>query len=131
MSHELHIPHKYPDRNPLNGRFNKGHIPHNTGKKWKDYMDKKTIRKLKKQLRENAKYLVPPDTSRKVVGIKDGKLYGIFKSATLAANHLGVNLSNIVHCCAGRQKTCRGYQWFYEEDDKWLNLINIDDEKTG
>lgn len=36
---ELYIPPERPERNLVNGRFLKGHTPHNKGKKWADYMD--------------------------------------------------------------------------------------------
>lgn len=33
---ELYIPIERPERNLVNGRFLKGHTPHNKGKKWAD-----------------------------------------------------------------------------------------------
>ena len=35
---ELYIPPQRLNRNPINGRFLKGSIPHNKGKKWDDYI---------------------------------------------------------------------------------------------
>jgi hypothetical protein len=35
---ELYIPPQRLNRNPINGRFLKGGIPHNKGKKWDDYI---------------------------------------------------------------------------------------------
>lgn len=122
MSYELHIPEKKQRNNK--GQFVKGHTPHSSGLKWADYMDGRTARKVLRLLKENSKNNIPPNTSRKVVAIKNGKLCGVFKSATLAAKIVGVDNSVISHVCAGRRKTAKGYQWFFEDSEEWLELIN-------
>lgn len=40
----------FSNRNAINGRFLKGSIPHNKGKKWKDYVDGRKKRKMLKGL---------------------------------------------------------------------------------
>ena len=72
MSFELHIPQQKQRNNK--GQFVKGHSSYSAGLKWEDYIDGRTARKLRRVLRENSKNNTPPDTSRKVVAIKDGKL---------------------------------------------------------
>ena len=44
---ELYIPIERPERNLVNGRFLKGHTPHNKGKKWADYMDMRKAKRIK------------------------------------------------------------------------------------
>lgn len=41
------------------------------------------------------------------------ELVGIYDSATIAANFLGLNRDDIKHTCLGYQKTCGGYRWTY------------------
>ena len=48
MSYELYIPQTYEGRNMVNGRFLKGHTPHNKGKKWSDYLTKRQQRRCAK-----------------------------------------------------------------------------------
>ena len=60
---ELYIPIERPQYNPTNGQFLKGHVPHNKGKKWEDYMDmrkaKRIVRIAKQNLKPNMKVAVP------------------------------------------------------------------------
>lgn len=45
---ELYIPPEPKAYNVKTGRFMKGHVPHNKGKKWSDYMSKKAQRRAAK-----------------------------------------------------------------------------------
>ena len=47
MSWELYIEKEVPKRNAVNGRFLKGHVPHNKGKKWIEWMDMRKAKKIK------------------------------------------------------------------------------------
>ena len=49
---ELYIPIERPTRNLITGKFLKGHIPHNKGKKISDYMDLDKAEKIKRILYE-------------------------------------------------------------------------------
>lgn len=56
-----------------------------------------------------------PSTSKKVVCTqKDGKEV-FYPSARFAAKQLGINPSNIINCCNGKQKTCKGMKFSYIE----------------
>lgn len=44
---------------------------------------------------------------------KDGNLIEEFAYATLAAKKYNLDLSSIIKCCRGKQKTCGGYKWEY------------------
>ena len=61
---------------------------------------------------------------RKVVAIKDGKLIGIFRSGKVAQEKTGVPRSGICSACKGKLKTSGGYQWFYEEENDWIEHLN-------
>ena len=62
----------YPQYNAINGRFLKGHVPHNKGKKWEEWMD---MRKAKRVLRIGMKNLrkgnpdIPGWNKKKVVSV--------------------------------------------------------------
>ena len=44
---------------------------------------------------------------------KNGELIENFAYATLAAKKYNLDLSSIIKCCRGKQKTCGGYRWEY------------------
>lgn len=44
---------------------------------------------------------------------KEGNIIKIWKRIKEAANHLGLQSSNIVHCCKGKRKTAGGFKWAY------------------
>lgn len=44
---------------------------------------------------------------------KEGNLIEEFAYATLAAKKYNIDLSSIIKCCRGKQKTCGGYKWEY------------------
>ena len=114
-----------PSRNFQTGTFLKGHIPHNKGKKWSEWMDG---RKAKKILRIGMKNLkgradIAGWNKRAVVAVLEDGRYFYFESATKAAELTGLIRRNISHCCQGKRKHCGRYKWFYFTDDAWLNLI--------
>ncbi len=47
-AYELRVSDKPLQRNPLNGRFLKGHTPANKGKKWDEYMSRRAQRRSRK-----------------------------------------------------------------------------------
>lgn len=126
MRHELYIPNKITV-NPLNGRFLKGHVPHNKGKRWEDYMDMRKARRIKKNLKEGRKKgqgLVAGWNAKPIVAIKNGRLAGVFKSSNDAERKTKICARNIRSVCSGKRKRAGGYEWYYEDDNKWCELIN-------
>lgn len=81
---ELYIPPERPERNLVNGRFLKGHTPHNKGKKWADYMDMRKAKRIKrigvKNLVRN--YRISGWNAKPVVAIKDDEPCGYFQEET-------------------------------------------------
>ena len=43
----------------------------------------------------------------------NGNILEQFAYATLAAKKFNLDLSSIIKCCRGKQKTCGGYKWQY------------------
>lgn len=43
----------------------------------------------------------------------DGKILEEFSYASLASKKFNLDLSSIIKCCKGKQKTCGGYKWEY------------------
>lgn len=124
---ELYIPIERPTRNLVNGRFLKGHTPHNKGKRWADYIAgikrENMLRGLELGRKGNPN--IAGSNSKQVVAIKDGQLFAVYPSSNDAGRKTGVCSRNIRSCCSGKRKSAGGYQWFLESDNQWLDLINI------
>jgi hypothetical protein len=120
---ELYLEPIRRTRNPINGKFLKGHNPHNKGKKWEDYMDMRKAKRIKRIAKRNlrVRYDIGGWNKRQVIGIKDGKIIGVFESATKAGKQLNLTRRNISHCCNGKRKHCGGIRWFFEDEiNKWI-----------
>lgn len=124
---ELYIPIERPTRNLVNGRFLKGHTPHNKGKKLK-FHSRWSKRRCLKNLEKGrgAWHKTGAGMNRKsVVAIKNGQLCGIFPSIQDAGKATGVSPSLISYIChkkPGKHKAC-GFEWFFENDNTWCDLI--------
>ena len=111
---ELYIPIERPQYNPTNRQFLKGHIPHNKGKKWEDYMDMRKARKIKrigiKNLRPN---LCICGWNKKAVVCVDeeNNILGWFSSSYDAEKKTGIWARNIRQVCNGKRKHAGGFKW--------------------
>lgn len=111
---ELFLPIERPQYNPTNGQFLKGHVPHNKGKKWSDYMD---MRKAKRILRIAKKNLKPNMdiggwNKKAVVAVDvEGNVVGWFASAMDAEKKTGICKRNINSVCNGKRKHAGGFKW--------------------
>lgn len=66
------------------------------------------------EARIDRRYNTPACNRRKVKMLTlDGEEVQIFSSITDASDFIGVGPGNIVSCCKGRTKTCKGYKWLY------------------
>lgn len=122
---ELYIPPKRINKNPINGRFVKGSIPHNKGKKWEDYIDKDRIVELRKKASESIRKngVQHPFKARPVICIdKDGN-HQYYESMTSAAKAIGTTMEYLWKGCHGVVKTVKGYRVFLFESDEWTKLI--------
>lgn len=125
MSYELYIPRTITV-NPINGQFLKGHVPHNKGKRWEDYMDMRKARRIKKNLEIGQRKGNPSLggwNARAIVAIKDGRLCGVFSSSNDAERKTKICARNIRSVCSGKRKRAGGYEWYYENDNRWIELI--------
>ena len=111
-----------PARNLKTGRFLPGHIPHNTGKKWDEWMPKgeqaRVLEIGKKNLRVNK--ALWGRGKKAVVAVNDKGVHKYCESISKAAEILGLHRRNISSCCAGKREKCGGLRWFYYEDDRWI-----------
>lgn len=131
-SYELTFSPERPERNPQNGRYLKGHVPANKGKKWNDYCSKSAQRRMKKGWKNLALYRVHPDNcgrpKRPVVALSSSRIL-YFKCINDAATWCNGAASNIRRCCAqnshptGSGKAAQntdhrymGIRFYYESD---------------
>ena len=113
-------------RNLQNGRFLKGHVPHNRGKKWPEWMDGRKIKKVRriglKNLERKGRMDLGGWNARRVVALReDGKPF-VFSSAAAAARITGLIARNIIRCCQGKCKHCGKFRWYYWESNEWINI---------
>lgn len=114
---ELYIPIERPNRNLTTGRFLKGSIPHNKGRKASEYMTPEglanSIRMGRKNLKPNKN--LGGHNKRAVIAITDeGKIVGWFESAEDAGRKIGVRGSAIRNVCYGYRKKAGGFTWKYD-----------------
>ena len=155
MNHELWLP---PVRvNPINNRFQKGHVPANKGKKWDEYMPKQSQRRAAKGWKNLDKYRPTshPETAcrcaRKTVVVNDDGKFRIFSCLKEAAEWGGGSRENVRRCCKENmsKKVCKhnwrqgqpkgadlvntdhkymGYRWYYYDDPVWWDKVGNNDK---
>ncbi len=155
MNHELWLP---PARvNPINNRFQKGHVPANKGKKWDEYMPKQSQRRAAKGWVNVVKYRpkkrsdVAGRARKKVVVVTDDGKFRIFSYLKEASDWLGRNHDNVGRCCRANmsKKVCKhnwrqgqpkgadlvntdhkymGYRWYYYDDPVWWDKVGNNDK---
>lgn len=114
---ELYIPIDRPQYNPTNGRFLKGHIPHNKGKKWSEYMDMRKAKRIKRTAMNNLRPRMDIGgwNRKAIVAIDDeGNVLGWFSSSEDAERKTGVCARNIRSVCNGERKKAGGFRWEFE-----------------
>lgn len=125
---ELYIEPIKLNRNPVTGRYLRGATPHNKGKTWNSYTTEdyriRALENLKKG--RGGWHKTGGGTNKKsVVAIKDGKLCGVFSSIQKAGAITRVSASLISYVCNKRpgRRSAGGFQWFFESDNSWCDLI--------
>lgn len=113
---ELYIPVEKTNRDPTTGRFNKGCIPHNKGKKACEYMSrdgfKNSLIAGRKNLKPNRN--LGGHNKRSVIAIYEGRVVGCFSSAEEASRKTGITSSAIRRVCYGQRNTAGGFKWQYD-----------------
>ena len=144
---ELYLPPVKPERNRRTGRFLPGHEPHNKGKKWEEYVPKKSQRRMRKGWKNLDKYRNcngRPDTAgrsrKEVVAVRNNGKYRIFDFIGAAAQWLGGSRENIGRCCRNNQERhvnqktgkvntdhqYKGIRWYFTSDPIWQEKIGHD-----
>ena len=139
-AYELTLPPKRPGRNLKNGRFLKGHVPANKGKKWDEFMSKRMQKRAAKGWQNLDRFRPKghPNAGRKkicVVAIDKNGKFRVFSSIAHAASYYGGSASNIRRCCRENQEgrplkrpngkvntdhRYKGVRFYYEKDGTWL-----------
>lgn len=123
---ELYIAPSRPQRNPTNGRFLKGSIPHNKGKKWREWMDgrkqRRVLRIAKNNLRGRSD--IGGWNKRAVIMMDDEGRHTYFESAEAAGRATEIIARNIRSVCEKKRKHAGGYRWFWFDDNEWTQYAN-------
>lgn len=148
----LYIPTDWTRINPKTGRFMKGHVPANKGRKWSEWMSKKGQRRSAKGWKNLDKYRNingRPDTAgrcrKEVVAVHNNGKYHIFDSVDAAAKWIGGCRENVGRCCrenksrkalkkpwgkeTGKVNTdhqYKGVRFYFADDPIWQEKIGKD-----
>jgi len=140
-SYELTLNPIRPTRNLVNGRFLKGHVPHNKGKGWAETISKQGQENAKKGWENLIKYRpkTRADTSERcsipVIAVLDNGRIKYFSSMAMAATYCDGCHNNIARCCKlnsigvtprrGKPNTdhkYKGVRFYYESDTElWMS----------
>jgi hypothetical protein len=146
---ELTLPPVWTGIDKQTGRFLKGHVPANKGKKWSDYMGKRAQKRAAKgwknlDLHRNKNGR--PDTAgrcrKQVVAVMDDGSWLVFPYLSPAAEWVGGNRENVGMCCRMNQSRKRlknpwghqsgkvntdhkymGIRFYFESDNVWTTKI--------
>lgn len=147
---ELSLQPEWTGVNRLTGRFMKGHVPANKGKKWSEYMSKRAQKRAAKgwknlDLHRNKNGR--PDTAgrcrKAVVAVMDDGRWQYFSYAGAAASWCGGRRENVARCCRQNQSLTllhdvrgrltdrtntdhryMGVRFYYERDNNWMKKID-------
>lgn len=117
------------------GRFKKGHVPYNKGKKWDDYLPKemqtKYLKHLKRVQFKKGHPSYRPETAgrpkKKVIAVYDDGRFVVIPSIKKAADLMGVTSDSIYYTC----KRNRARKMLRNPHGKPLNKINTDYRTRG
>lgn len=121
---ELWVSKARPTRNVVTGRYLSGHVPHNKGKKWSEYMS------LDSQQRssEGWKNLRPRMdiggwNARPCIAVADDGRWWWFPSVSTAGEKTGIQTRNINSVCHKKRKHAGGFRWFFDDDPDLNEII--------
>lgn len=137
---ELHLAPVVTGRDATTGRFLKGHVSYNKGKKWSEWMPLRSQKRAAKGWKNLDKFRpkVPSPNAgrprRPVIGVLDNGKWIYFDSLKTAAVRINGRRENIRRCCywnmteagagrAGSDHQYKNIRWYYENDDKWMSKI--------
>ena len=137
---ELYIEPEWTGRNRVNGRFLKGHVPANKGKKWSEFMPKRSQKRSAKGWSNLDKYRVRPATAgrpkKPVIALTDDGDFIYFPFVGDAAKWCGGRRENVARCCRYNEANTvgkngiintdhkyLGYRFYFERSRVWLDKI--------
>lgn len=148
---ELYIAPAWTGINKQTGRYLKGHVPANKGKKWSDYMSKRAMKRAAKgwknlDLHRN-KNGRPDNAGRcrkQVVAVMDDGRWLVFPYIGAAAEWVGGSRGNVGRCCQCNQSKAElhnpwgkpsgkvntdhkymGIRFYFESDNVWTEKIKV------
>ena len=139
-SYELRVSDVPLQRNPLNGRFLKGHTPANKGKKWSEYLSKRKQKRCAKGWENLKKHRVkggPGRPKKPVIAVNETGKWLYLSSCKEAGRLIGVRSENILRCCNQNligtkdrkgnincDHKYMGLRYYFESDPKWIDKTN-------
>ena len=145
---ELYLEPYRSYRNPVNGRFLKGHVPANKGKKWSEFMPKRSQRRCAKgwkNLELHRNKGGGPNAGRPkkpVIALTDEGDFLFFPYVDAAAKWCNGSRHNVARCCrlnqarqplrnthgkpTGKVNTDHKYmgiRFYFESDNVWTTKI--------
>lgn len=139
---ELRFPNVRRDHNPINGQFLKGHVPFNKGKKWSDYLKKRSMKRCAKgwvNLRKYQPKTRPDNCGRcrkAVIAVMDDGRWVYLPYIGAAGEWIGGSRENVRRCCNENLKAeskqrrknnsdhkYKGVRFYFESDNKWTTKI--------
>lgn len=150
-NYELRLEPVRLNRNPITGIFLKGHRNVNKGKKWDDFMPKRSQRKCRRGWKNFDKYRAKAIQNRsqragvpkrKVIAVYEDGRWTCFESIRGASDVIGCGHWSIWNCCRKNQKrkvvhstngkptgkvntdySRGGIRFYFEDDPIWLTKI--------
>ena len=137
MSTELYIERENTHRNPTNGHYTKGHVPHNKGRRWNEYLgleqQKKILAAATWNLRNHLHDPRPATAERcrkPLIGLTDDGNVRYFSHAQAAANWIVGSRACVNRCCrlnashgTNTDHRYKGIRFYFENDDNWTKKI--------
>jgi hypothetical protein len=150
---ELTLPPVWTGINKQTGRYLKGHVPANKGKKWSDYMGKRAQKRCAKGWKnldlhrnKNGRADNAGRCRKPVIAVMDDGRWLLFPYLGPAAEWIGGKRENIGRCCRFNQakKVCKrdwrpgqakgasrvntdhrykGIRFYFESDNVWTTKI--------
>jgi len=146
---ELTLPPVWTGINKENGRFLKGHVPANKGKKWSEYMGKRAMKRAAKGWKnldlhrnKNGRADNAGRCRKPVIAVTDDGDFRYFSYLEAAAQWCGGSRENVGRCCRqnhsqrplndthGRPTAkvntdhkYMGIRFYFESDNVWTTKI--------
>jgi len=133
---ELYLPPVWTGIDAKNGRFLKGHVPANKGKRWDEYMSKCSQRRSARGWKKLDLYRCKGGggkggrPKKPVVAVMDDGTFTVFSYTGRAAQCLGGCRHNVARCCrlnamhgANTDHRYKGLRLYYESDTVWINKV--------